>query len=104
MRRENIFSVGEFDDEGMESGVSDELDEEPDIYDAAPDEVRAVTPARQAAPLSAPGRRPNGRAARIRTRPMPARVRAAWPLVATMLITNIDGSQILFVRPDEQTA
>lgn len=40
--------------------------------------------------------RSNGTKRRVKTRPMPPNLRARWPNVETMLITNRDGTQILF--------
>lgn len=39
----------------------------------------------------------NGKKPKVRTRPMPPRLRQKWPDVVTMLITNRDGSQVLFI-------
>jgi hypothetical protein len=41
---------------------------------------------------------PGGPKSRVRVRALPGTLRAKWPDVYTMLITNFDGSQILFVR------
>jgi hypothetical protein len=40
----------------------------------------------------------NGAPKKIRVRPMPQNLRTSWPDVQTMLITNMSGSQILFIR------
>jgi len=105
MSRRNIFSVGEFDDEGAESAIAGES--EPEEVEEVEEEEEEITP--QASPSPLPSSRVRTRPAaprpsngnglpKIRTRPMPASLRQAWPKVTTMLITNEDGSQILFIR------
>lgn len=90
------------DDEGSEdfdegeTGEPDEIEENRRGVESTP-ETYTPPPRRRVVEVSQRPAR-NGKA-KIRVRPMPSRLASEWPDVQTMLITNRNGSQILFVKP-----